>query len=271
VEELDACFVVRDHDGQQLTYVYFEDEPGRRFGGEAAHPRRRTSDGGHHRQAAGAIEKPQSEATALVGQWGHSMSALKATSAAMVRSIRARLRAGRGWPRRRLWFQPLYGRNPSVGDESVRDRFAEVLVAPIPKRQGSPQAGVAVAIQNALEFDLNNGATPVTPTHRLEVVRSEPVADRFGGDILPGEALLRSGNIVADMRDGGILEHDLGGCDFDQLIACGQAADFLLWSAADRIADRSTRTRGAPDYDRGRLGKLRTSAGLAWKTQPRST
>jgi hypothetical protein len=29
VEEQDACFVVRDHNGQQLTYVYFEDE-GRR-------------------------------------------------------------------------------------------------------------------------------------------------------------------------------------------------------------------------------------------------
>ena len=31
VEEYnDACFVVRDHDGQQLAYVYFEEEPGRR-------------------------------------------------------------------------------------------------------------------------------------------------------------------------------------------------------------------------------------------------
>ena len=31
VEEYDdACFVVRDHNGQQLAYVYFEDEPGRR-------------------------------------------------------------------------------------------------------------------------------------------------------------------------------------------------------------------------------------------------
>ena len=31
VEEYnDACFVVRDNDGQQLAYVYFEDEPGRR-------------------------------------------------------------------------------------------------------------------------------------------------------------------------------------------------------------------------------------------------
>jgi hypothetical protein len=30
VEELDACFVVKDRDGQKLAYLYFEDEPGRR-------------------------------------------------------------------------------------------------------------------------------------------------------------------------------------------------------------------------------------------------
>ncbi len=30
VEELDACFVVKDGNGQKLSYVYFEDEPGRR-------------------------------------------------------------------------------------------------------------------------------------------------------------------------------------------------------------------------------------------------
>ena len=34
VEDTDACYVVRDHNGQALAYVYFEEEPGRR---SAAH------------------------------------------------------------------------------------------------------------------------------------------------------------------------------------------------------------------------------------------
>ena len=29
VEDTDACFIVRDHNGQALAYVYCEDEPGR--------------------------------------------------------------------------------------------------------------------------------------------------------------------------------------------------------------------------------------------------
>ncbi|MFZ0148347.1 MAG: hypothetical protein WBG18_20175 [Xanthobacteraceae bacterium] len=30
VDELEACFVVKDSTGQKLAFVYFEDEPGRR-------------------------------------------------------------------------------------------------------------------------------------------------------------------------------------------------------------------------------------------------
>jgi LPS-assembly lipoprotein len=66
-------------------------------------------------------------------------------------------------------FEPLYGRNPSLGDESVRDKLAEVLIAPIPARQGTPQARIAVAVRNALQFDLNGAAGATAPTHRLDV------------------------------------------------------------------------------------------------------
>jgi hypothetical protein len=34
VEEQEAYFVVRDHNGQALAYTYFEDEPGWRATGE---------------------------------------------------------------------------------------------------------------------------------------------------------------------------------------------------------------------------------------------
>src|SRR6516164_4261075 len=67
-------------------------------------------------------------------------------------------------------FQPLYGRNPAVADESVHDKLGEVLVAPIPSRQGTAQARMAVAMHNALQYDLNGGAGALSPTHRLEVV-----------------------------------------------------------------------------------------------------
>jgi hypothetical protein len=30
VERSEACFIVRDHGGRGLAYVYFEEEPGRR-------------------------------------------------------------------------------------------------------------------------------------------------------------------------------------------------------------------------------------------------
>jgi hypothetical protein len=46
VEEQEACFVVRDHDGQQLAYVYFEEEPSASLSnktGEGNAPR-----GSHH-------------------------------------------------------------------------------------------------------------------------------------------------------------------------------------------------------------------------------
>src|SRR5438046_1047636 len=98
------------------------------------------------------------------------MTAAKITNAAIVRaSIRlgfvlvvASLVAGCG-------FQPLYGRNPSSDDESVRDKFAEVAIPPIPVRQGTAEARIAVVLRNALQFDLNGAAGARSPIHELKV------------------------------------------------------------------------------------------------------
>jgi hypothetical protein len=40
-EETEACFIVRDANGQALAYVYFEEEPGRRAAASALPPPRR--------------------------------------------------------------------------------------------------------------------------------------------------------------------------------------------------------------------------------------
>jgi hypothetical protein len=53
---LDACFVVRDHNGQKLTYVYFEDEPGRRSATKLLSKDEPRRIAGNIAEAAGAVE-----------------------------------------------------------------------------------------------------------------------------------------------------------------------------------------------------------------------
>jgi LPS-assembly lipoprotein len=93
-------------------------------------------------------------------------------------------------------FEPLYGRNPSLGDESVRDKLGEVLIAPIPTRQGTPQARVAVAVRNALQFDFNGAAGAVAPTHRLEVTVT-PVDVTVSMDPVTGRPTEEIGGVTA--------------------------------------------------------------------------
>ena len=61
VEEYnDACFIVRDHDGQQLANVYFEDEPGRRSAAKLLTKDEARAGRGEHRQVAEACCDAQS-------------------------------------------------------------------------------------------------------------------------------------------------------------------------------------------------------------------
>jgi hypothetical protein len=43
-EETEACYIVRDANGQALAYVYYEQEPGRRAAAHLLNPRRGPAD-----------------------------------------------------------------------------------------------------------------------------------------------------------------------------------------------------------------------------------
>jgi LPS-assembly lipoprotein len=73
-------------------------------------------------------------------------------------------------------FQPLYGDHTLAAGDSVRDKMGAVEVAQISAKNGTPEARLAVALRNALMFDLNNGAAPVAPTHRLTITLTSGVA-----------------------------------------------------------------------------------------------
>ena len=47
-EETDACFIIRDHTGHALAYVYFEEEPGRRAATQTDDARRGAADCRQH-------------------------------------------------------------------------------------------------------------------------------------------------------------------------------------------------------------------------------
>ena len=68
-------------------------------------------------------------------------------------------------------FQPLYGTQPSAGDRiasatSLPRSRLPVIAAP----KGQPVARIAVALRNALQFDLNGAAGANAPTYRLKVI-----------------------------------------------------------------------------------------------------
>jgi LPS-assembly lipoprotein len=64
-------------------------------------------------------------------------------------------------------FQPLYAEHSLTGAPTIAAALSGVDIAQIPAVSGSPEARVAVEVRNQLLFDIDGGATPPPPTHRL--------------------------------------------------------------------------------------------------------
>jgi LPS-assembly lipoprotein len=66
-------------------------------------------------------------------------------------------------------FEPLYGQKTLAGGDGLRQRLGSVAIDPIMAPSGSPQARIAVELQNDLVFDLTGGSGQPGKTHVLKV------------------------------------------------------------------------------------------------------
>jgi LPS-assembly lipoprotein len=150
-------------------------------------------------------------------------------------------------------FQPLYGSHPSVGGDSVKDKLAEVQIAPIPMRQGTPQARLAVGVHNALQFDLTGGAGTNAPTHRLDLTVSQsgftvlvdpssgrPTAQVAGVQVTYQLVEIATGKVVLQDTTFTNVDYDAPGSEqrFAVQRAQRDAEDRAVQTAADTIRNR---------------------------------
>jgi LPS-assembly lipoprotein len=150
-------------------------------------------------------------------------------------------------------FKPLYARNPSAGDESIRDKLAEVIILPTPKRQGTPETRVEVALHNALEFDLNGGAGATAPTHQLKIavkarditmmiddITGRPTAEVGGVTVTYQLIEIATGKIVVSDATSAHVDYDIPGSQqrFSKQRGQVDAQDRAAKVAAEAIRNR---------------------------------
>jgi len=66
-------------------------------------------------------------------------------------------------------FQPLYGDRTIGGGPALNDKFSTVHVKPIPAPSGTPEARIAVEVQNNLIFAMNGGQAASAPAYDLSI------------------------------------------------------------------------------------------------------
>src|SRR5882757_44713 len=66
-------------------------------------------------------------------------------------------------------FEPLYGEKTLAGGPGLNQRLRAVAIEPIRAASGTPNARIAVELQNDLNYDLTGGTGQTGKTHQLNV------------------------------------------------------------------------------------------------------
>ena len=66
-------------------------------------------------------------------------------------------------------FQPLYGERSVDGAPVVSDKFSSVEIKPISAPAATPEARIAVEVQNDLNFAMNGGRAHSAPAYQLMI------------------------------------------------------------------------------------------------------
>src|SRR5471030_1848408 len=67
-------------------------------------------------------------------------------------------------------FEPLYGEKTLAGGPGLTQRLRTVGIEPIRAASGTPNARLAVELQNDLSYDFTGGAGQTGKTHQLSIV-----------------------------------------------------------------------------------------------------
>jgi LPS-assembly lipoprotein len=150
-------------------------------------------------------------------------------------------------------FEPLYGSRPALNAESVHDKLAEIDIPPIPAREGTPETRLAVALRNALQYDLNGGRGATAPTYRLtgavvgaqttvtiDITSGRPTAQIDGIRVVYQLAEVATGKIVLKDATYARVDTDAPGSQqrFAQQRALLDAQDRAIQLAAEAIRNR---------------------------------
>ncbi len=84
-------------------------------------------------------------------------------------------------------FQPLYA-SRTVSGTPLGTQLAQIQIEHIDASNGTPEARIAVELQNQLDFEMNGGGGMISPSHRLKVRmsvgRSSIITDQTSGRVL---------------------------------------------------------------------------------------